>query len=147
MEPEPDDALLDDPVLEELVAGVDVVAVVVVVGVEAAVVVVAVVVVGVVLAEVVTGVVLVVVPPLPEEPAAVVVVVVAFWAVVWRASAGSWPLTSVIVIISQVATNSASVPATTRRRSFRTRARRACLMVVASVEVMAIASAAPVSAA
>jgi hypothetical protein len=119
---------LEEPVLAELVAGVDVVVVevVVVVGVE----------VEVEVEVVVVGVEVVVV---------VGVVVVAFWAVVWRASAGSWPLTSVMVISSQVATNSASVPATTRRRSVRTRARRACLMEVASVGVMATGSAARVA--
>jgi hypothetical protein len=127
---------LEEPVLDELVAGVEVADVVDVVGVE-------VVVVLVVDVLVVVG---VVDAPLPEEPEAVVVVwVVAFWAVVWRASAGSWPLTRVMVISSQVATNSASVPATTRRRSIRTRARRACLMVVASVGVMATGSAGPVA--
>jgi hypothetical protein len=62
--------------------------------------------------------------PLPEElvlplPEAVVVA----WAdLVCRARAGSCPVTKTTVISSQVATNSASAPATTRRRIMRTRA-------------------------
>lgn len=41
---------------------------------------------------------------------------------VWCASAGSCPVTSNSVISSQVATNRATIPATTRRRIIRTRA-------------------------
>jgi hypothetical protein len=41
-----------------------------------------------------------------------------------RASAGSWPDTSTIVIISQAATNSATAPEITRRRILRARAAR-----------------------
>jgi hypothetical protein len=41
-----------------------------------------------------------------------------------RASAGSWPETRMIVIISQAATNSATAPEITRRRIVRARAAR-----------------------
>src|SRR5581483_8597412 len=41
-----------------------------------------------------------------------------------RASAGSWPETSTIVIISQAATNSATEPEMTRRRILRARTAR-----------------------
>jgi hypothetical protein len=41
-----------------------------------------------------------------------------------RANAGSWPETSMIVIISQVATNSATAPVITRWRILRARAAR-----------------------
>jgi hypothetical protein len=44
------------------------------------------------------------------------------------ARAGSWPLTSVIVIISQAATNNANAPATTRRRIMRARWARVVVM-------------------
>jgi hypothetical protein len=47
----------------------------------------------------------------------------------WRARAGSWPLTSIRVISSQVATNRARAPATARRRIMFTRAIRACRTV------------------
>ena len=61
-----------------------------------------------------------VVLPRPDE------VVVVVWAdLVCRARAGSCPVTIITVISSQVATNSASAPATTRRRIMRTRAIRA----------------------
>ena len=43
---------------------------------------------------------------------------------VLRASAGSWPETSTIVIISQAATNTATAPEMTRRRIVRARAAR-----------------------
>jgi hypothetical protein len=56
--------------------------------------------------------------------------------VVWRASAGSWPVTSISVISSQVAMNRASAPATTRRRIIRTRALRICLIAIASTGLM-----------
>jgi hypothetical protein len=46
-------------------------------------------------------------------------------------SAGSCPVTITMVISSQVATNSASEPATMRRRIIRTRPRRACLSACA----------------
>jgi hypothetical protein len=73
-------------------------------------------------------------PLLPVEAAVVVEEVncEAFW----RASAGSWPVTRVTVISSQVAMNRATAAATTRRRIIRTRARRACLILVASAGVM-----------
>jgi hypothetical protein len=45
----------------------------------------------------------------------------------WAARAGSLPLISTMVMSSQVATNRAREPATTRWRIMRTRARRACL--------------------
>jgi hypothetical protein len=53
--------------------------------------------------------------------AVVAVVVVEAVVAVWRfrASAGSWPLASVITITSQVATNRATAPDTTRRRIIR----------------------------
>jgi hypothetical protein len=70
------------------------------------------------------------VDPLDPEP-----VVVAVWSEatvvpddaveVWLASAGSWPETRTIAIISQAATNSATAPEITRRRIVRTRAARA----------------------
>ncbi len=44
------------------------------------------------------------------------------------ASAGSWPETSISVISSQAATNSATDPATIRRRMVRARATRALLI-------------------
>jgi hypothetical protein len=52
-------------------------------------------------------------------------------ALVWLASAGSWPVTSINVIRSQVATNSATAPAITRWRIARTRAARAARMLAA----------------
>jgi hypothetical protein len=55
---------------------------------------------------------------------------------VWRARAGSWPVTSTAVINSQVAMNSATRPAITRRRITRTRALRASRIAVASPWVM-----------
>jgi hypothetical protein len=55
---------------------------------------------------------------------------------VWLASAGSWPVTSINVIRSQVATNSATAPAITRWRIARTRAARAARMPAACVAVM-----------
>jgi hypothetical protein len=45
-------------------------------------------------------------------------------AAVLRASAGSWPETSTIAIISQAATNSATAPEITHRRILRARAAR-----------------------
>jgi hypothetical protein len=57
--------------------------------------------------------------------AATVVVVLATLAVTLRESTGSCPLASVIVISSQLATNSATAPATIRRRSRRARRTRA----------------------
>jgi hypothetical protein len=45
----------------------------------------------------------------------------------WRARTGSCPVTRITVMSSQVATNSARAPATTRRRIMRTRAARARL--------------------
>jgi hypothetical protein len=44
------------------------------------------------------------------------------------ARAGSWPLTRVIVIISQAATNNATAPVTTRRRIMRARWARVVVM-------------------
>jgi hypothetical protein len=73
------------------------------------------------------------VEPEPVEPELLVVVVVlGVEATVvadepveaLRASAGSWPDTSTIVIISQAATNSATAPEITRRRILRARAAR-----------------------
>jgi len=58
---------------------------------------------------------------------AVVVVVAAVVVFVFDESTGSCPLASVTVISSQVATNSATAPPTTRRRSRRVRAARAIL--------------------
>jgi hypothetical protein len=57
-------------------------------------------------------------PELPVEPTLVVAVSVDAVVNVWRlrAKAGSWPVTSVIVISSQVATNRATAPAKTLRR-------------------------------
>jgi hypothetical protein len=53
-----------------------------------------------------------------------------------RASAGSWPVTSMTVISSQVAMNSATAPAITLRRIMRTRAWRACRIAIACACVM-----------
>ena len=55
---------------------------------------------------------------------------------VWRASAGSCPVTSITVINSHVARNSVSTPAITRRRIIRTRAWRACRIAIACAWVM-----------
>jgi hypothetical protein len=73
-------------------------------------------------------------PDLVAEVVAVAVVVVVVAAVVVVAvvvafddSTGSCPLASVTVISSQVATNSATAPPMTRRRSRRVRAARAIL--------------------
>ncbi len=52
------------------------------------------------------------------------------------ASAGSWPLISINVISSQVATNSASAPMITRLRIIRTRASRASRIEIACAWVM-----------
>jgi hypothetical protein len=96
-------------------------------------------VVGVVLVlELVVGVVLVlvVVEPEPEEPDAVVAVWAAVVVLRWLASAGSWPVTSVIVINIHVARNRATAPPTTRRRIILVRATRALRIWVASFEVM-----------
>jgi hypothetical protein len=65
-----------------------------------------------------------------------VVWVTADLVLVWLASAGSWPVTSINVIRSQVATNRATAPAITRWRIARTRAARAARMLAACVEVM-----------
>ena len=54
-----------------------------------------------------------------------------------RASAGSWPLTSIRVISSQVATNSATAPVITRLRIIRTRASRASRIDIACACVIA----------
>lgn len=65
--------------------------------------------------------------------AAVVVVVTGVEAALTalgRASAGSWPEMSSIVISSQVATNMASALASTRRRMPKTRAARAWRMAI-----------------
>jgi hypothetical protein len=56
---------------------------------------------------------------------------------VLRASAGSWPVTSTIVINIQTARNSATDPPMTRARILRTRARRASLILMPSSLVMA----------
>jgi hypothetical protein len=65
-----------------------------------------------------------------------VVWVTADLVLVWLASAGSWPVTSINVIRSQVATNNATAPAITRWRIARTRAARAARMPAACAEVM-----------
>jgi hypothetical protein len=65
-----------------------------------------------------------------------VVWVTADLVLVWLASAGSWPVTSIKVIKSQVATNNATAPAITRWRIARTRAARAARMPAACAEVM-----------
>jgi hypothetical protein len=65
--------------------------------------------------------------------AVVVVVVIAVVVVVaaaLRDSTGSWPLASVTVISSHVATNTATAPPAIRRRSIRARARRAAFSCV-----------------
>jgi len=54
-----------------------------------------------------------------------------------RASAGSWPLTRITVISSQVAANSATAPMITRLRIIRTRSKRACRIATACAWVMA----------
>jgi hypothetical protein len=64
---------------------------------------------------------------------------------VWLASAGSWPVTSITVIRSQVATNRATAPAITRWRIARTRAARAARMLAAWVEVMSASCAGSVA--
>jgi hypothetical protein len=68
------------------------------------------------------------------EPEVVAVVFAAVAACL--ASAGSWPVTSISVISSHSATNSARAPATTRRRIMLTRWRRASRIAVASTCVM-----------
>jgi hypothetical protein len=75
---------------------------------------------------------------LPELPPSVPdpVLAVAVWAAVtlleaWRASAGSWPETSMSVMNSQVATNIDKAPAITRRRIVRVLMARACLTATA----------------
>jgi hypothetical protein len=79
----------------------------------------------------------VLVPVLEPVLEAVPVFELVVWAVVvWLASAGSWPVTSISVIRSQVATNSATAPAITRWRIARTRAARAARMPAACAEVM-----------
>jgi hypothetical protein len=74
---------------------------------------------------VVVGVVVVGVVVVVED---VAVVAVRTTAALLRASAGSWPEASVTRISSQVAANSATAPAITRRRSIRTRPARAALI-------------------
>ncbi|HYZ82486.1 MAG TPA: hypothetical protein VE571_14515 [Solirubrobacteraceae bacterium] len=71
--------------------------------------------------------------PLPM----LVVVAVAGWVRVLRASAGSCPVTSRMVIPIHTARNSATEPAMTRVRILRTRARRASLILMPSSLVMA----------
>jgi hypothetical protein len=79
----------------------------------------------------------VLVPVLEPVLEAVPVFELVVWAVVvWLASAGSWPVTSISVISSQVATNRATAPAITRLRMVRTRALRACLIAIASAGLM-----------
>ncbi len=76
----------------------------------------------------------------PEPPVLVALVVVAgtaAWVAVLRASAGSWPVTSTTVINIHTARNSATDPPMTRARILRTRARRACLILMPSCLVMA----------
>jgi hypothetical protein len=62
-----------------------------------------------------------------------------------RASAGSWPDTSATAISTHAARNTVTVPAAIRRRIDRTRARRRARMVSASVEFMGGSLAAAVS--
>jgi hypothetical protein len=54
-----------------------------------------------------------------------------------RANAGSWPVTSTTVITIHTARKSATDPPMTRARILRTRARRACLILMPSSLVMA----------
>ncbi len=61
-------------------------------------------------------------PSESDEPASLPDDVTLAWAALERARAGSCPVTSTTVISSQVATNSATVALTTRRRIVRTRA-------------------------
>jgi hypothetical protein len=67
---------------------------------------------------------------------ALLVAAVAVWVCVLRASAGSWPVTSTIVINIHTARNSATDPPMTRPRILRTRARRASLILMPSSLVM-----------
>jgi hypothetical protein len=76
------------------------------------------------------------VAPLLEPLVAAVAAVVA-WLCVLRASAGSWPVTSTMVINIHTARNSATEPPMTRARILRTRARRASLILIPSSLVMA----------
>jgi hypothetical protein len=87
-------------------------------------------------------------PAEPEELAApaepvelvelVVVAAVAVWVSVLRASAGSCPVTSTMVMSIHTAKNSATDPPITRPRILRTRARRASLSLIPSCLVMAM---------
>jgi hypothetical protein len=86
------------------------------------------------------------VPLFPDPPVPAVVVCAAVDSATFsRASAGSWPVTRLTVISTHMARNRAIAPPTTRRRMTRTRSRRACLMVLASSDLMAPACAGRVS--